>query len=97
MSKLLTINKNPEIAVKEFLTFLLEKEKVSGVFSLRKVNENGAVDYGLITEKSHLDEIVPLHPLMPINAGQVLSRFTPIEKPIVAVSSLASFVLFLNL
>jgi formate dehydrogenase subunit beta len=97
MSKLLTINKNPEIAVKEFLTFLLEKKKVSGVFSLRKVNENGAVDYGLITDKSHLDEIVPLHPLMPINAGQVISRFTPIDKPIVAVIKPCEFRAFIEL
>ena len=97
MSKLLTINKNPEIALKEFLTFLLEKKKVSGVFSLRKVNENGAVDYGLITDKSHLDEIVPIHPLMPINAGQVLSRFTPIEKPIAAVIKPCEFRAFIEL
>jgi len=97
MSKLLTINNNPEIAVKEFLMFLLEKEKVSGVFSLRKVNKNGAVDYGLITDKSHLDEIVPLHPLMPINAGQVLSRFTPIEKPIAAVIKPCEFRAFIEL
>jgi formate dehydrogenase subunit beta len=97
MSKLLTINKNPEIAVKEFLTYLLEKEKVSGVFSLRKVNKNGAVDYGLITDKSHLDEIVPLHPLMPINAGQLLSRFTPLDKPIAAVIKPCEFRAFIEL
>jgi formate dehydrogenase (coenzyme F420) beta subunit len=84
MSKLLTIKTTPEQAIKDLFSNLLESEKVSGVFSLRKM-ENGAVDYGLITNKAQLDDIAPLHPLMPANAGQILSRFTPLKKPIAAV------------
>ena len=84
MSKLLTIKTNPEQAVKDLFTQLLESKKVSGIFSLRKF-ENDSVDYGLITDKAMLKDIAPMHPLMPANAGQILGKFTPLEKPIAAV------------
>ncbi len=97
MSKLLTINKNCEIAIKEFLTYLLEQKKVSGIFSLRKINKQGSVDYGLITDPSKLENITPLFPVMPVNAGQMLSRFTPMDKPIVAVIRPCEFRAFIEL
>ncbi|NQT65725.1 MAG: 4Fe-4S dicluster domain-containing protein, partial [FCB group bacterium] len=67
------------------LKYLLESEKVSAVFSLRKVNKKGSVDYGLISDVKKLDEIAPLHPVMPVNAGQLLGRFTPMDRPVAAV------------
>ena len=97
MNKLLTIDKKPEIALKEFLKFLLEKKKVSGIFSLRKINDKGSVDYGLVTDLENLDEITPLIPLMPANAGQILSRFTPLEKPIAVVIKPCEFRAFIEL
>jgi len=85
MNKLITINSTPEQAIKDLFTNLLNDGKVSGVFSLRKAKTNGAVDYALITDVTKLDEIAPFHPLMPANAGQLLSRFTPLPKPIAVI------------
>ncbi|MDO9578589.1 MAG: 4Fe-4S dicluster domain-containing protein [Candidatus Cloacimonadales bacterium] len=77
---------NPvEQTLNDLLKYLLESGKVSAVFSLRQVNERGSVDYGLITDIAKLSEISPFHPLMPINAGQILGRFTPMKKPVAAV------------
>jgi len=88
MTKALKINKGAEQGVLEFLKFLLEKDKVKGVFTLKKINGDGAVAYSLITDPEDLKDAVPFYPLMPVNAGKLLSRFTlkgSTKKPVVAV------------
>jgi len=88
MTKALKINKNVEQGILEFLKFLLENGKIKGVFTLRKISKDGAVAYSLITKSEELKDAVPLFPLMPANAGKLLSRFTLKEnatKPIAAV------------
>ena len=87
MDKVLKINKNVEKGIIDFLKYLLESNKINGVFTLRKLDQNN-VDYALITDVSELDNAVPFFPLMPANAGKMLSHFTlkkPINKPIVAI------------
>lgn len=97
MSKIL-INDNPvEQALKDILKYLLKSKKVSAVFSLRKINKNGSVDYGLISDVNKLDEIAPLHPVMPVNAGQLLGSFTPMKEPIAAVVRPCEFRAFIEL
>ena len=76
MSKLLKLDKNTDEGVRYLLNDLLETGKVSAVFSLRKLNENGAVSYSLIADPGELDNALPLYPLMPGNAGNLLSQFT---------------------
>jgi len=78
-------NEAPLDVLKKMLSGLLKDEKISGIFSLRKINKKGSVDYGLITEPELIDMIDPFYPVMPANAGQLLSRFTPLEKPIAAI------------
>jgi len=88
MTKALKINKNAEQGIKEFLRFLLESGKVKGVFSLKKINKEGAVAYSLITDPKDLEDSVPFYPVMPVTAGSLLSRFTlkgSPDKPVVAV------------
>lgn len=88
MSNVLKIKKGVEQGVNDFLKFLLESEKVKGIFTLRKMNEKGAVSYSLITHPKELKNAVPLSPLMPVNAGKILSGFTlkkAINEPIAAV------------
>ena len=41
----------------DLLKYLLESKKVSAVFSLRKVNKKGSVDYGLISDVNKLDDL----------------------------------------
>lgn len=88
MSKVVRINKDTQQGVTEFLRFLLKSEKVKGVFVLKKINNDGAVAYSLITKPDRLDDIVPFFPLMPVNAGKLLSRFTlkgGVTEPVAAV------------
>ena len=88
MTKALKINKNSEQGILELLKFLLENGKVKGVFTLKKISKDGAVAYSLITKPDELKDAVPLFPLMPANAGKLLSRFTlrrNTNEPIAAV------------
>jgi formate dehydrogenase subunit beta len=88
MSKALKINKGIDEGIIEFLEFLIESVKIKGVFTLKKMNEEGAVSYNLITSLDELKEAVPFYPFMPVNAGKVLSSFTlsaATEKPVAAV------------
>jgi formate dehydrogenase subunit beta len=79
MIKVLRIDKSAEDGLKGLLRFLLEKGKVKGVLTLRKIGENGAVSYSLITNPDHIDSSLPLFPLMPVNLGKQLSRLTLME------------------
>ncbi|MBN1271383.1 MAG: Coenzyme F420 hydrogenase/dehydrogenase, beta subunit C-terminal domain [Candidatus Aminicenantes bacterium] len=88
MAKALKINKNTEEGLLQLLEFLLDSEKVEGIFSLKKLNKNGNIAYSLITNKDELKGAVPLDPHMPVNAGKILSHFTLAEKtkrPVAAV------------
>jgi formate dehydrogenase subunit beta len=88
MTKALKLTKNTEQGVREFVKFLLEKGNVKGVFTLKKINQKGSVAYSLITTSDELNDAVPFYPLMPTNAGTLLSRFTlngSTTEPIVAI------------
>ena len=88
MTKALKINKNTEQGVIELLKYLLENNKVKGVFTLKKINKNGDIAYSIITDPNELKDAVPFYPLMPANAGKLLSRFTlkgSTKKPVIAV------------
>ena len=85
MDQVLKIDENSEKGVIDFLKFLLQNNKLSGVFTLRKMGKKGSFDYALITESELLKDAIPLHPFMPVNAGKMLSVFTPMKKPVAAV------------
>ncbi len=88
MTKTVVINENTHKGIIEFFKLLLKKEKVRGVFSLKKINKDGDIAYSLITDPDELNEAVPFYPLMPVNAGKLLSRFTlkgSSKKPVIAV------------
>jgi formate dehydrogenase subunit beta len=76
MTKALKINKSTEEGLLEFIKFLLENKKIKGFFSLKKIDEKGIVAYSLITDIKDLKDTVPFYPIMPVNAGKLLSRFT---------------------
>jgi formate dehydrogenase subunit beta len=88
MPKAIKIKKNVEEGLLDFLKSLLEKEKINGVFTLKKMDDKGAVSYSLITSPDEFKNAVPLYPFMPVNAGKALSSFTLLGKtdePIAAV------------
>lgn len=85
MDKLMKINKSAELAIIDFFKFLLENKRVSGIFTLRKINKDDSVDYCLVTDESRLDDVIPFYPFMPANAGQILSRFSHMNKPVAVV------------
>jgi len=85
---MLKLNKSAGEGVRELLRFLLESGKARGVISLSKTDENGGMAYSLVTDLDALEDALPLFPLMPANAGKVLSQITLMEssdKPIAAV------------
>jgi formate dehydrogenase subunit beta len=88
MTKILVINKGAEEGLKHLLKSLLESGKVKGVFTLRKIDERGSVAYSMITDPGMLDDAVPLYPIMPNNAGQLLSKLTmkgEVKEPVAVV------------
>ncbi|HUL40156.1 MAG TPA: 4Fe-4S dicluster domain-containing protein [Methanomassiliicoccales archaeon] len=88
MTEGLVMDMAPEEGLKRLLAGLLASGRVEGVFALTKV-EGGKVAYSLITSVQGLEECVPLYPLMPVNLGQVLTRFTfkgPASRPIAVVA-----------
>ena len=85
MDQVLTIKKSAEAGLIDLLTYLLKNKKVSGVCSLRKTKKQGKFDYALITDPELLNDVVPLHPLMPVNAGKMLSNMIKMEMPVAAV------------
>ncbi len=85
MDNCLQLKKSAGQGLLDFLRFLLENNKVSAVFTLRKTGINGGFDYGLITDVQMLKDAIPLHPYMPVNAAQELSRFTQMKKQIAVV------------
>ncbi|MGB7297376.1 MAG: 4Fe-4S dicluster domain-containing protein [Candidatus Aminicenantales bacterium] len=60
---------------------------MKGIFTLKKMNESGAVAYSLITNPEELEKADPLYPLMPVNAATVLSEMSlreAVSEPIAA-------------
>jgi formate dehydrogenase subunit beta len=85
--KAIKIQKSPDHAIQDVLKYLFESNKIDGVFSLIKKGNANHV-YSLITEKELLSEITPTFPLMPVNAGKMISQLTvlgPVKKPIAVV------------
>lgn len=88
MSNTLKINKETQEGILDFLKYLLETEKVKGIFTLKKMNDSGARAYSLITSLEELKNAGPFSPVMPVNAGKVLSEMTlkeAVEEPVAAV------------
>ena len=75
MSYAIRSQEAPEEGLKRLLKSLLESRRVSGMFALTRV-EGGKLAYALITDPARIEESAPLHPLMPVNLGQVLNHFT---------------------
>jgi formate dehydrogenase subunit beta len=85
MDKGFRLKKSAEQGLLDFLQYLLENKKIGSVFTLRKTSIHGTFDYGLITDVHMLKEAIPLHPYMPVNAAQELSRFTQVKEQIAVV------------
>ncbi|MBN2543332.1 Coenzyme F420 hydrogenase/dehydrogenase, beta subunit C-terminal domain [bacterium] len=93
MSKVFKINKPAEEGLVGFLKHLLDSGKVKGVMTLVKNDApvdsaKYSVNYSLVTKSEALGNAVPLYPLMPANAGSLLSDLTikqPLKEPIAVV------------
>jgi len=92
MGESLVVNKGAEEATRDLLHSLLENGKVSAVLALGKTGSDGeGVAYSLFTDPEAFEAggaALPLLPLMPANAGGLLSRLTmkgAPSKPVAAV------------
>ena len=87
MPKMLKIHKGISDGILHVLHNLLEEKKVRAVLTLMQ-DESGTVSYSLISDPEKLEKAVPLYPVMPNNAGKLLSTLTlkePFKKPVAAV------------
>ncbi|MCF7918390.1 MAG: 4Fe-4S dicluster domain-containing protein [Candidatus Cloacimonetes bacterium] len=96
MNKMITITGDRDAYMKAMFSKLLKEDVISAVFSLRRL-KNGVVDYGLTSCLEDLENIEPFYPLMPANAGQLLSRFTPLKKPLAAIIKPCEFRAFVEM
>lgn len=88
MSKALHLALGPEAGLRKLLHALLESGRIKGVFVLSRV-EGGRPAYAMLTDPARLEEACPFHPLMPVNLGDVLNRFTmdgPSSQPLAVVA-----------
>ena len=74
MANVLKIKGNPNEATKKLLRYLMEQNKIDGVFALGKTDEG--YSYLLATDIDKLEEMQPLTPFMPENAANLLSCLT---------------------
>jgi formate dehydrogenase subunit beta len=80
-------NTPPDTAIKRIVSHLFTTQQCQGVIALSK-KPTGEYAYALITDIDTLDAIDPLFPLMPANAGKLISQLTmvqPSTKPLVAI------------
>ena len=78
---------HPDAAARDLLKALLASGKVRGVMTLVETGPAGEVNYQLVADAAVLDKATPLYPLMPANAGGLLSRLTVsegFEEPVAA-------------
>jgi formate dehydrogenase subunit beta len=91
MSKALKINKGVEESILYLLNQLLKSGKISGVFALNRLSENksgSSISYSLITSTDALANVTALYPIMPRNAGGLVSFLTQkgaVPKPVAVV------------
>ncbi|MBN1754877.1 Coenzyme F420 hydrogenase/dehydrogenase, beta subunit C-terminal domain [bacterium] len=91
MSKILKTNKGAEKCLQDFLKHLLESGKAKAVMALSKTvatDQDYTLNYSLISSTEELDNALPFFPLMPANAGKLVSYLTlkgPISAPIAVV------------
>lgn len=100
MSKVLRINKSVDEGMKALLEFLLKKNKVKGIITLKKINANQGICYSLIIRPEELKDALPLFPLMPANGGKLLSRFTirgPLKESIAVIAKPCELRAFIEL
>jgi len=76
MPKLLEMSVSVDTGVKALLEFLLKENKVSSIISLKKMENHKGIYYSLITRAEEINDALPLFPLMPANAGKLLSKIT---------------------
>lgn len=72
----------------QILVRLLENDKVDSVFALRGTRQEGRYCYSLITDPSLVSDVLPFHPVMPVQGARALSELTitePLKRPVAAL------------
>ena len=67
---------------------LLEGGEVDSVFALRETRQKGRYCYSLISDPSLISEVLPFHPVMPVQGARALSDLTitePLTRPVAAL------------
>ncbi|MBS3818876.1 Coenzyme F420 hydrogenase/dehydrogenase, beta subunit C-terminal domain [bacterium] len=100
MPKVLKLSQGVQEGTKELLRFLLSEEKVKGIVTLKERSPQQGMGYSLITNPQELPNTRPLYPLMPSNAGKILSHLTlkgPSPQPLAVVAKPCEIRAFIEL
>ncbi len=81
MVKTLKMELGAREAIPELIRHLLRNDRIKAVFTLARTGKEDGVAYTLISSSEALEDCVPLYPLMPANAGAILSRFSLLGSP----------------
>jgi len=74
--------------LKHLLVRLLENGEVDSVFALRGTRQEGRYCYSLIADPSLINDVLPFHPVMPVQGARALSELTitePFDRPVAAL------------
>ncbi len=74
--------------LRQILTRILESGEVDSVFALRETRQEGRYCYSLITDASLVRDVLPFHPVMPVQGARALSELTitqPFDRPVAAL------------
>jgi formate dehydrogenase subunit beta len=74
--------------LRHLLCQLLETGEVDSVLALRETRQKGRYCYSLVSDPSLVSEVLPFHPVMPVQGARVLKDLTitePLTRPVAAL------------
>ena len=78
----------PGDALRSMLREMLESGRLDSVFLLRRTPAEGRFCYSLVSDPETIDETLPFHPVMPVQAARALTQLTirePLNGPVAAL------------
>ena len=88
VNSILVSDESVQDSLRRILKHLLVTGQVDSVFALRRTKQEGRFCYSLISDPELIDEVLPFHPVMPVQGAKALSELTTTEilqKPVAAL------------
>ena len=79
VNSILVSDESVQDSLRRILKHLLVTGQVDSVFALRRTKQEGRFCYSLISDPELIDEVLPFHPVMPVQGAKALSELTTTE------------------